>query len=94
MFSSISPYTLLCASKPKPAPIPSAYDLYSITHHNESLDAVMPRPITSDPQPCLPASMNPPPRQERKTHYISDIHIRHSAAFSKASLQAANMPAL
>ena len=91
MPESISPYALLCACKPKPAPtIVTAYDLYS--------QAQQSREQTAPPDAPTPAvqegasAAQPPPRPlssvpARRTHYIADIKARHSAAIRRAPMQ-------
>lgn len=94
MFSSISPYALLCASKPRPASSPSAYDLYSIAQHEEAAAPAPPALTLSNSALPQSASLNQQPKPERRTHYVSDIHNRHSAAFSKTALQTASISSL
>ena len=85
MTSSLSPYALLCASKPKPVPtLVTPYDLYSITQFSAS-DAVLNSPSSFEPtsqnQPKSDSTRNSlsyPPL--KRTHYIADIHARHTAA--------------
>ena len=88
MPNSISPYALLCASKPKSAPsIVTAYDLYSAaqqpTVHEKALS---PTPADyasrkSQPLPYSSASAS------SRTHYIADIQRRHRQAIQKTSLK-------
>lgn len=88
MPSIISPYALLCASKPKPRPVSvTPYDLYSISHtpspeiHSESHDEYTQKlPISRNDSsqaylPRLPAT---------RTHYISSIRARNTVATQKA----------
>lgn len=90
MPSMISPYALLCASKPQPAPtITTPYDLYSMAHLS-SHDAAFPSNSTSVSAEELPPISKPvhtnstyvPPH---RTHYLADIHARHTAACMKIS---------
>ena len=83
MVSHVSPYALLCASRPRPAAsVVTPYDLYSRLQQ----EAAVQQPTAS---PAI-AQENPPvsdmlPSPARKTHYISDIHQRHSKADLRAS---------
>lgn len=90
MSSSISPYALLCASKPKHAPtVVTAYDLYSTA---QSSSAPAPDSAASDvnlnvsvrntstqhsAQTCAAPSVSLP---AKRTHYIAEIQSRHNAA--------------
>ena len=82
MLSSLSPYELLTASRPKPSStFSTSYDLYCTFKHesaemqsNSLHDAA---PVSSD------NNITPPPEhslQVKRTHYIADIHARHNAA--------------
>lgn len=89
MLQSISPYALLCASKPKPTPtIVTAYDLYSQAQCGEQT-AVSHPPVPSPVRPAPPAVQpaQNPPASARRTHYIADIKARHSAAIRRAPMQ-------
>ena len=86
MPNSISPYALLCASKPKSAPsIVTAYDLYSAaqqpTVHEKALSPT-PADYASRKSQPLPYSSAP-----SRTHYIADIQRRHRQAIQKTSLK-------
>lgn len=81
MPSYISPYALLCASKPKsPSAVTSQYDLFSLAQTGGAFAnaSMQPRdPAEAD----LPASaMQPASVPVQRTHYISDIHARHTKA--------------
>lgn len=92
MQSSVSPYALLKASKPKPVPtIVTPYDLYSSAyaqHTDASPASDSPDLTASDaphhqsPQRRVQAYPNDP---SRRTHYISDIHSRHNQAIRQSS---------
>lgn len=90
MSSPISPYALLCASKPKPAPtLVTAYDLYSAA---QSFSAPASGENVSAEIPTVPARSTVPPRLDqasaapltppsaKRTHYIAEIQSRHNAA--------------
>lgn len=81
MTSPISPYALLCASKPKPTPsIVTSYDLFSAAQQQaQSLhpDPQVAQPIRDVSSPAVAAVS---PVQHRRTHYIADIRNRHSQA--------------
>lgn len=91
MLESISPYALLKASKPKPANAQqNAVDTFSCTvqHHaafsSENQKAYL---SASEEQAAVPFSVAAtheyaPPY--KKTHYIADIHARHSTASRQA----------
>lgn len=99
MSQSISPYALLRASKPKPAPvITTAYDLYSAVQSAPSSDSFPAYPS----QPVPPRQEEAPGEQEprqapsqtaarmplvpaRRTHYIADIQTRHNAALRRTA---------
>ena len=92
MPESISPYALLCASRPKPAPtLVTAYDLYSQAQqgqeHSAPPEAPAPIPTQADTTarqpPLRPLSSVP----ARRTHYIADIQSRHSAALRHTPMQ-------
>lgn len=83
MLQSISPYALLCASKPKPAPvIVTPYDLYS--REIQRQDSPNDEYAAQQPAPPLPMQ---PASAARRTHYIADIQSRHSAAIRSAAVQ-------
>ena len=87
MLSTVSPYALLTASKPRPAPHhTSAYDLYSIAQDQPPSSGFFETAAMADP-PELP--MAPPgyTQPARKTHYVSEIKTKHSAALSRAAMQ-------
>lgn len=81
MLSCISPYALLRASKPqKPSTVASQYDLFSLAQtgsafaqasmqSHEKTAADMPAPVLQTPSTPV-----------QRTHYISDIHARHTKA--------------
>ena len=84
MPNSISPYALLCASKPKSAPsIVTTYDLYSAaqqpTVHEK---APLPTPEDYASRKCQPLPDSSAPS---RTHYIADIQRRHRQAIQKTS---------
>lgn len=90
MIESISPYALLCASKPKPAPtVVTAYDLYSQAQQSreQAVPANAPAPavqeIAAAQSPARSISSVP----ARRTHYIADIQSRHSAATRRTPMQ-------
>ena len=92
MPESISPYALLCASKPKPAPtLVTAYDLYSQAQRRSDQTAAQSAPVPA----AVQADMQIPPPAPRphvfvpagRTHYIADIKARHSAACRRAPMQ-------
>ena len=89
MPESISPYALLCACKPKPAPtVVTAYDLYSQAQRSPEPSA--PPGAPAAPQADAPAPPQPYPRRAapaQRTHYIADIQSRHSAALRRAPMQ-------
>lgn len=86
MPSYISPYALLRASKPKPlTAAASQYDLFSLSqtgstlteagiHSRETIAADIPAP-----------AMQPASSPIQRTHYISDIHTRHTKASRHAA---------
>ena len=88
MLDSISPYVLLCASKPhSPASFTTSYDLRSAAQNS---CAAANRHSDSPAQPILqtenaPAfEVNSPPL--RRTHYIAAIHERHTIAAGRSQL--------
>lgn len=95
MFDALSPYALLCASKPKSAPtVVSPYDLYSAVQSGaasapQAASAPMEATPAREPPPA-PASPAAMPRMPaRRTHYIADIKTRHNAALRRTSLSGA-----
>ena len=83
MTQSVSPYTLLCASKPDCTPtVGITYDLYSQAHQANA--------VSVSPAACVPESKPNQPAQRpcRKTHYIADIQARHGSA----SVRSRQMP--
>ena len=85
MTKSISPYALLKACKPKGVSHhqPGAYDLFSSAAQNYKSD-VEEKPLSAhSPEQSAAASRHVPPH-EKKTHYIADIHARHSTAERRA----------
>lgn len=95
MLDSVSPYALLSASKPKRAPsVVTAYDLYSMAQGRSSdapEPAGMPRGQETPPARAAQPAVYPQPR---KTHYISDIHTRHTSATSRTSMLSSPLPPL
>ena len=92
MLESVSPYALLCASKPKPAPtIVTAYDLYSQSQQNQAQISPPQTPAPAAAQADTPAGQSTPNLPSsvpaRRTHYIADIQARHSAAIRRAPMQ-------
>jgi len=78
---TVSPYALLCASRPQPAPsVVTPYDLYSSVHQEHA--AAMPAAAEPPAAPSIPIQTLP--AAPRKTHYIADIHARHSTAGKSA----------
>jgi len=87
---TISPYELLRASKPLPRPsVVTPYDLYSRIQQEPAApfpsETAFPMEAALLPEAARQAEPAPPastalPAAARKTHYISDIHSRHSAA--------------
>lgn len=91
MLESISPYALLCASRPKPAPtIVTAYDLYSQAQQRREQSSETPAPAAAQvaDAPAEPSSPRPLSTVPvRRTHYIADIQSRHSAALRRTPMQ-------
>lgn len=93
MTERISPYVLLKKSKPRiPDHQPETYDLYSqyIQDHAQPLSEKRRNDVllseSSPPQePTLQSVLPEETLPERKTHYVSDIHARHSKAFMRTS---------
>ena len=87
MLESISPYALLCASKPKPisAP-PDAYDLFSQIAQQQGSAAAPAQQSESLSSARIPDNTHQSAGYpeyapiKTKTHYIADIHARHSKA--------------
>ena len=84
MLSSLSPYELLTASKPKPtstfSTFSTSYDLYSIANHDQA-DI---HPNLSHNDLPIHNSENTTPLEHshqinKRTHYIADIHAHHNA---------------
>ena len=83
MLHPMSPYALLCASKPKqPSCATAEYDLFSLSQADATSSSAEPRGSTQSAamldmqaSPTLSASNNLP-----RTHYISDIKNRHAKA--------------
>ncbi|MBQ8620440.1 MAG: hypothetical protein IJ418_23435 [Clostridia bacterium] len=80
-----SPYALLRASKPNPpASYAAQYDLYSLAHsaNPPGSDEAAHKPASA---PAIQAqSALPPSPPAKKTHYIADIHARHTRAMRQA----------
>lgn len=101
MSQTLSPYALLQASKPKPAPtITTAYDLYSAVQSAPPAanPAAAPNALSSLPPsssvipPEVPADQEQRPAAARmplvppkRTHYIADIKNRHNAALRRSA---------
>jgi len=89
--TGFSPYELLCASKPQPAPTHvTRYDLYSkaqqsaadgdILHATPVAEVSAAQTFTQE----TPAYSAPiPPSPAKRTHYIANIQSRHTAASGK-----------
>ena len=85
MHGFISPYELLCQSKPQQTPtFVTPYDLYSRAGQSgvhqappktvaSAMPSAPPEPVLSDRSPSF-----------KHAHYISDIHARHSTAEKNA----------
>lgn len=99
MSQSISPYALLRASKPKPAPtITTAYDLYSAAQSVSPASPASSQPVivqdavsapdgreTTSQQAPLQTAARMPLVPARRTHYIADIQTRHNAALRRTA---------
>jgi len=83
---TISPYELLRASKPQPPQsVVTPYDLYSRIQQKEPAyrqDSISPVPPPAPSERACSAAAAP---AVRRTHYISDIHAKHSTADRRAS---------
>lgn len=84
MLDSISPYALLRASKPQaPEVFTTAYDRFSAAQHQTSsqypVEAMHHTVPFSEPQP----DTNSAPI--RRTHYIADIHAKHTCAVKRTT---------
>lgn len=89
MFSSVSPYALLSACKPRPYQAnTSRYDLYSIVQ-DQPQSPVIEELAEKKPAEAqtLPVSSASQIAASRKTHYVSDIKTKHSAALLRTSLK-------
>lgn len=75
MIQPLSPYALLCASKPTPT-LRLPYDVYSQAQQPDAEPAIPAAPRFAQPQQS--AVYTPP--AIRKTHYVTDIQNRHGAA--------------
>jgi len=87
---SVSPYELLCASKPRQLPtVVTAYDMYSaaqmpsatapsVSIPNETSSGINGNQQLLSAYDASFASLAPP--ASSRTHYIADIHARHNAA--------------
>lgn len=99
MLETVSPYALLRASIPKKSGgAATAYDLYSLAQTDQAVEAPpvfdppapqtvpeeTPAPAAEAPSPSAPRPM-PSTVPTRRTHYISDIQSRHSAAANRTS---------
>lgn len=79
MLDFISPYELLCQSKPRQIPtFVTPYDLYSRAGQSY-VHPMPPEPAAAPSMPPTSAAFDAP-AAGRHTHYISDIHARHSTA--------------
>ncbi len=84
MHDAVSPYALLCLSRPKQTPtVVTPYDLYSQAALYSSLptEQAAPVPAAQAGNPEPPSFAPPAPV---RTHYISDIHTKHGAAGKRA----------
>ena len=83
---SVSPYALLKASKPKPPQtMTTSYDLYSLLGEESNSD--MPRQQQPAPSPGQTAPDAAAQPASKRTHYIADIHARHTDAMRHARQQ-------
>lgn len=81
---TISPYVLLKASIPKPAQtVTTTYDLYSLTNKSAVSDASFQH---TPPTASIPLHADIPSSAKR-THYIADIHARHTDAMRQTRQQ-------
>lgn len=84
MFDAVSPYALLCLSRPKQTPtVVTPYDLYSQAAFQSCPPAEESAPIPAA-QVCNSAAPIFAPPAPVRTHYISDIHTKHGAAGKRA----------
>ena len=82
MLESISPYALLCASKPRqPRSVTTQYDVFSLSQANSASAVPASSPAGDPPAQRAPAQSLPEPN--KRTHYIADIHARHSSAMRR-----------
>ena len=90
---SVSPYELLCLSKPrKPAALVTPYDLYS---QSQQQLAMQPEAVRAESLTEVPASTCALPQQPTstlRTHYISDIQKRHSTATRRTAFSSSPIP--
>lgn len=89
MTGLVSPYALLCASRPKPAPTTvTPYDLYSCMQDvavHEKQSSMSP-PVIREQEPGVVTTKEySPVPPERRTHYVSDIHAKHGSAGRRVS---------
>ncbi len=85
---SLSPYALLKASIPKPPQtITTDYDLYSLAGSSAAADASAQK---AQPVPSVKPQAVIAPAPGR-THYIADIHARHTGAMRQARQQSAQL---
>jgi len=90
MPSSLSPYALLKASKPRQMPtVITTYDLFSTAQMEpHSMSSATEQAEASPVNPRIqeyernqtPFSPLYIPKSTQRTHYIADIHARHNAA--------------
>ena len=97
MLDSVSPYALLSASKPQRAPVSvTAYDLYSVSQRPVAESAVPHQSInqTYTPQDTCISTVQPAYTQTKKTHYIPDIHTKHTSASTHTIQRDCPLPSL
>lgn len=81
MLDQISPYALLCASKPKQRTVYTLpYDLYSAVQHEKERDSSVSAMQATMQIQETPAQFS----REKRTHYIADIHSRHMQAIQRS----------
>lgn len=81
MLSSLSPYELLCSSKPKHVAAPTSVNDHYSAAHAESIDTLQLFSLDRETDPGIKGNLffsTTPPA--KRTHYIADIHARHNAA--------------
>ena len=76
---TFSPYALLQSSRPKPPQtITTHYDLYSLSGQSSVRDTPVQEPLPASPEQAIT------PPAAKRTHYIADIHARHTGAMRQA----------